>query len=290
MKSIKRIIAVFLLIAMTLSFTACGFGEPSIEKLFGVKTDITIQQQEIYNENGITVTAKGLSDEVIKDGYFVKTAFYLQLEVTNTSGKRIYVSTNYFSVNDIMVSAWDIEYFDDGTTGELNIDLSPANLHRDGISVIKEMEFELLFGEPDAAEETFTLSSPITIVTSADEKDVQPADDSGITVYNGEEARIIIKEANDGDLRYFVENKLDQTINVESICVKINGQPHDGFEYNVHVRPGKVGFGYVAYPHNEVDYTKTNKFNIHFTIKDDTGKNMAFNQTIKDIGIVEVEQ
>jgi hypothetical protein len=273
---------------MVVLFNACAPRELSIEKLFGVNTDITVEQKTIYDENGIKVAAKGMLGQVERENQFVKTNFYLQLEVENTTKNKIFIASNWFSANGIMLGAYGSTYVEPESTGELNIDLCPPEMERCGISLVKEMEFTLTYGVEGAYDSEYIITDPIVLTTSADQSYVQPAGDEGVVAYSGEEAKIVFKMTDD-DIRMYVENKLDQTINVLTRCVSVNGEPITDYYENVnHVVPGKKGYSIVAYPRDSVNKKGANTFGIQVSICDDSGDNLAFVQTIKDLGTLTV--
>jgi hypothetical protein len=282
-------ISFVLFVIMVVSFSACAPRELSIEKLFGVNTDITVEQKTIYDENGIKVVTKGMLGQVEREDRFVSTYFYLQLEVENTTKNKIFISSNEFSTNGIMLAAYGNTYVEPGATAELNIDLCPPEMERCGISLVKEMEFSLLYGAEGASDSEYITTDPIVLTTSADQSYVQPAGDEGVVVYSGDEAKIVLKMTEDDDIRMYVENKLGQTINVLTQCVSVNGESiEDYYENNNHVVPGKKGYSRIAYPRDLVDTKGANTFGIQITICDDSGDNLAFVQTIKDLGTVTV--
>jgi len=283
----KRMISLVLCVIMVVSFSACA-RELSIEKLFGVNTDITVEQQTIYNKNGIKVTTKGMLGQVEREDRFVSTYFYLQLEVENTTKNKIYITSNEFSANGIMLAAYGNTYVEAGATAELNIDLCPAEMERCGLSLVKEMEFRLTYGAEGADDSEYITTDPIILTTSADQSYVQPAGDEGVVVYSGDEAKIVLKMMGE-DVRMYVENKLGQTINVLTQCVSVNGESIDDYYENVnHVVPGKKGYSTIAYPRDLVNTKGENTFGIQITICDNSGDNLAFVKTIKDLGAVSV--
>ena len=287
MYKIKRMISLVLCVIMVVSFSACA-RELSIEKLFGVNTDITVEQKTIYDENGIKVVTKGMLGQVEREDRFVSTYFYLQLEVENTTKNKIFISSNEFSANGIMLAAYGNTYVEAGATAELNIDLCPAEMERCGLSLVKEMEFTLLYGPEGADDSEYITTDPIILTTSADQSYVQPAGDEGVVVYSGDEAKIVLK-LEDDFIRMYVENKLDQTINVQTQCVSVNGESiEDYYQNNNHVVPGKKGYSSIAYPRDLVNTKGENTFGIQITICDNSGANMAFVKTIKDLGAVSV--
>lgn len=284
MKKIKIIIksCIFLLIFVLL--TSC-LPEQSFEDIFGVDTNITIENKTIYNINGIKITSKGIYEQVEKKNGFVQAMLFLKFDVENTSSDNIYLTSEYVTINDIMVESGGIEYFNAGTSGELNIQIFPSD--ENGITIINRIGLSLLVTNSDTHEK-ITKTGVINLYSSNDTDYVEPNLADGTLVYSGKEVNIYIKILDGRRLQLYIENKLNQTINVSAYCTSINGKPFEGFENNAHIIAGKKDFLNIGYSESDINKNAPNKFGINIAIHDDTGKNLAFNQIIKDLGTVYV--
>ena len=77
---------------------------------------------------------------VWKNGAFTGADYYLILDVENSRDHQLFVSASDTSINGIMFSAWGSAYIDEGTTGELKVNLMPAIMQDYGITIVKEIE------------------------------------------------------------------------------------------------------------------------------------------------------
>lgn len=291
MKHIKRIVSLVLAIVMAMSLSACSFGEPTVESLFGVKTDITVEQKTIYEANGIKISTMALAEEIEKENNFISAYFYLKLEIENSTADEIRIYPKWVTVNDFMVGYGSTVNVDAGSTIEYNIDLSPANLEFEGISIVKDIEFAFNIGtyNEESDDYEFILTEPIAITTSADPNYVQPEVKNGVVAYSGDEAKIMFAWADKYSIKMYVENNLDQHINVMVSCASANGNASEyPYENIASIAVGKKGSVRVAYPRDFVDSSKSNEFVFNITIYDDSGYNVAFLQIIKDLGTITV--
>lgn len=284
MKTIKNIIKISIFTLILILLTSC-VSEMSYQDIFGVDTSVTIESKTVYNEKDIKITSKRLFEEVEKNGQFVQAKLFLQFDVENNSSDSIYIYSEYLCINDIMISSGCNEYFEAGTKGELNIEIFPSQ--KDGISVIKNIEFVLLIKNSDTDNE-ITKTNVITLSTSVDQDYVLPKFDDGALVYSGKEANIYLRMTEDNDLQLYMENKLNQTVNIMAYCTSVNNTPYEGFENNAHIVAGKQAFIYLSYLDSAINNNSTNKFGVNIVINDNTGKNLAFNKVIKDLGTIYV--
>lgn len=285
MNTLKRISLISLCIAMLLSLSSC-FSTPSIEDIFDIDMDVTLEQKTVYDENGIKITSKSLSENVERNGRLIDPKILLTFDVENTSSENLLITADYLCVNNIMAAAFWDGHCPAGATTELIFELSPPDLSRDGISVIKDIELSFRI-ENSETYDLITITSPIALKTSADANYVQPLKDEGTVVYDGSEAKIVIYESDDF-LRLYVNNKMDQVINVKATCVSINGEEFDGFDCVNNVVPGKHGYANIGFPRDKITEGASNELGIHVVICDNSGQNMAFVKEIKDLGIVTV--
>lgn len=93
-----------------------------------VSTDGTV----LYNKNGITITAKGLTDEFLGTG--------LKLLIENNTGKSITVQARDTSVNGYMISPLLSEDVAPGKRANTTMTFMSSNLADNGITKITEIE------------------------------------------------------------------------------------------------------------------------------------------------------
>ncbi len=237
----KKTITILLAVCLALSMTACGESEtpetsnssskdvesreestePSDEAADNTPTEITIAEQELYNENGVVITATGFSET----GIFGPE---VKLLIENNSEKNITVQARNGSVNGYMV---DFQISSDVAAGKKTNDalsLLSTDLENSNISTICDIEFNFHIFNTDSWED-FTDSELITIATSASGSYEQSYDDSGEVVYDENGIKIVSKGiAEDGSLLgpalyLYIENNSDQDITIQSKDTSING-------------------------------------------------------------------
>lgn len=284
MKTIRDIMKLLIFTLILFSLSSC-MPEMSYKEIFGVDTNITIEDKTIYNKNGIKITSKRLFEEVERNGQFVLAKLFLQFDVENNSSDNIYINSEYVCINDIMIGSGGLEYFNAGTTGELNIQIFPST--DDGVSVIQYIELVLEITNSDT-DTLITKTGTISLSTSNSPSHVLPKFNEGELVYSGKEANIYLLLTKDNRLRLYMENKLDQTINITAYCTSVNNKPYEGYENNANIVAGKQAFIYLSYLDSALNGNSENKFGINVVIYDNTGKNLAFNKVIKDLGNITV--
>lgn len=146
---------------------------------------VSISEQELYNKNGIVVTAKKM-----QDGLFGPE---ISVTVENNSTQNIVVSSRSLSVNDFMLSTSGL--YSDVAVGKKDnaeINLMSSELRESGISTIGEIAFYLNISSSDTYN-TIDTTDLITIQTSAAGSLTQEVDDSGDEVYSGNNLRVVCK-------------------------------------------------------------------------------------------------
>lgn len=194
----------------------------------------SISQQELYNKDGIVVTAK-----TMQTGFFGPE---ISVTVENNSAQNIMVSTRSLSVNDFMLSASGL-YSDvaAGKKGNAALRLMPSELQASGISTIGEISFFLNISNADTFT-TIDTSDLITIQTSAWGSFTQEMDNSGDVVYNGNDLQVICKGLKkdsiwDGTVVFYLQNDSAKRVSVYAEKVSVNGYMVDVGMYS-DLRPG----------------------------------------------------
>lgn len=183
-------------------------------------TDVTIEETELYNANGVTVTATELKDSLFGPEVTVT--------ISNETEKNIVVVSRELSVNGYMLSASSL--YGDVAAGKKSIEtihLMSSELSEAGIETVADIEFLLHIYDADTFDDIDT-SGLITLSTSASEGFTQPVDDSGDVIYDDKNIRVICKGLKDdviwdGCVVFYVENNSDKTVTVYSENVSVNG-------------------------------------------------------------------
>lgn len=252
----KRILAVMMAATMVLSMSACNgsnsedtsttpANESSIDTekaddvSDGVSEDVTIENQELYNQNGIVITATELN----MNGTWGPE---IKVIVENNSEKNITVQTRNSSVNGFMT---EIGFSCDVAAGKKANDaltFTSSDLELCGIEKIANVEFSFNVFDSDTWDDILS-TDMITINTSANGSYEQTYDTSGDVLYESNGIRIISKGFSmDGiwgpELSLYIENNSGQNITVQATGTSINGfmiEPNMSDD----VASGKVNLG-----------------------------------------------
>lgn len=252
----KRILAVMMAATMVLSMSACNgsnsedtsttpANESSIDTekaddvSDGVSEDATIENQELYNQNGIVITATELN----MNGTWGPE---IKVIVENNSEKNITVQTRNSSVNGFMT---EIGFSCDVAAGKKANDaltFTSSDLELCGIEKIANVEFSFNVFDSDTWDDILS-TDMITINTSANGSYEQTYDTSGDVLYESNGIRIISKGFSmDGiwgpELSLYIENNSGQNITVQATGTSINGfmiEPNMSDD----VASGKVNLG-----------------------------------------------
>lgn len=253
----KKVLAVLLTATMVLSIAACGGSEAedanknsgnesssinteeSTESTVDDSKDVSIENQELYNQNGVVITATELN----MNGTWGPE---IKVIVENNSEKNITVQTRNSSVNGFMT---EIGFSCDVAAGKKANDaltFTSSDLELCGIEKIANVEFSFNVFDSDTWDDILS-TDMITINTSANGSYEQTYDTSGDVLYESNGIRIISKGFSmDGiwgpELSLYIENNSGQNITVQATGTSINGfmiEPNMSDD----VASGKVNLG-----------------------------------------------
>lgn len=183
--------------------------------------EVQIESKEIYNENGVVITVKGLSSDD-----FMGPEVNLLIE--NNSDKDLTIQTRNSSVNGYMI---DLQMSCDVAAGKkANDEMSiySSSLEASGIDTISEIEFSFHIIDGKSWD-TIADSDLITITTSAYGSYEQTYDDSGNILYDNNNIKIVSKGMATDDsfmgpeFLLYIENNSDQPITVQARDTSVNG-------------------------------------------------------------------
>lgn len=196
----------------------------------------TIEQTELYNDNGIRITADAFCAYTYVDSYA------LRVTVANDSDRDVTVFTDSLSVNGYMLNLSNMFCeVEAGETVQEYLDLRTSDLEDAGIDTIANLEFVLdLYDSNDYTD--IDRTELITLDTSEPDDYVQPVDDSGREVYNDGSIRIVfqgmeVDETSNGTAKFFLENISDRNLSVTESDISINGQSSYA-TFWISLRPG----------------------------------------------------
>lgn len=245
----KKILSLLLAVLLAAAAVGCAQNEevpetvPTVtEPVFDTTGMPTIQPTVLYNKNSITVTAHEFGR--LGDDYAVS------IILTNDTEESVGVATRSLSVNGLMMTASGLEC--SAISGQKEhgyLILDSVELLNAGIETVTSLEFYLQFfalGEDD-----LYVSDMILLETSAAAQTVQPADDSGIEVYNENGIRVVyqgftVDGYNDGYANFYLENNTEKELAFTSGDARVNGVPKDSYLWT-EVRPGMAAIGGVCF-------------------------------------------
>lgn len=183
-------------------------------------TKVTIEEQVLYDENDIKITATGMEDSLFGTD--------LKLLIENNSGKSITVQARNSNVNGYMVDTMMSADVASGKKANDSLTFQTSGLKESGIEQIAEMEFSFYIFDSDTWD-TILETDLITVRTSIADGYVQNYDDSGNLLVDAEGVKIIGKglSANDSfwgpGLILYIENNSDKNVTIQVRDVSING-------------------------------------------------------------------
>lgn len=181
---------------------------------------VTIVETELYNANGIAVTATAMGSGIFGPE--------ISVTVSNNTERNVVVSTRNLSVNGYMLSTSGL-YSEIAANKKAVAAMSfmSSELAEAGIETIADIEFNLAIYDYDTFEDIDN-TALIKLSASGAEGFVQPVDDSGDVIYNDHGVRVVCKGLKDdsvwdGCVVFYVENNNDEYVSVYSENVSVNG-------------------------------------------------------------------
>ncbi len=186
-----------------------------------VFTEAEIEDTELYNAGGVTVTAT----EFDANAEFGPE---IGIRVTNDSDRKVDVIAKEVAVNDYMMDTGLLYVMaNPGETSEGEITLYSYDLDARGIDTVATVAITIGVMDDETYEEIGS-GERITLTTSAADDFTQSVDDSGEVIYDSDGIRVVnqgLKQDGswDGDLVLYIENNTDRHIGVAGLNVSVNG-------------------------------------------------------------------
>ncbi len=221
-------------LAGTMLFTGCSSssgsdsGKTKEAKEVSTKDDskekkkVSIDEQVLYDENDIKITATGIDVEDTVYGAELK------LLIENNSSQDITVQTGNVSVNGYMMSAIMSANVVAGKKANDTLTFYSSELEECGIDQIATIEVSFVFLNSDSYE-TISTSDMITVNTSVADDYQQTYDDSGEVLVDSNGVKIVSKGLSEDDSFWgpgvilYIENNSDQDIIIQTRDVSVNG-------------------------------------------------------------------
>lgn len=182
--------------------------------------DVTLVETEVYNKDGIVVTATKIEDDL-----FGPTVTF---SISNDSSKNVIVTTRSLSVNGYMMEASGL--YSEVASGKKAMEsliLMSAELDQAGIDTVADIEFYINISDSETYMDIET-SDLVKLSTSASGSLEQVINDSGDTVYDSNNIRVVCQGLKqdmiwDGTVVFFMENNGAQPVTVYAENVSVNG-------------------------------------------------------------------
>lgn len=181
---------------------------------------VTIEEQVLFEQDGIVVTAKEyVTDRIWGDG--------IKLLIENNSDKSVTVGCNALIVNNYMISDLFVSGVAAGKKANQVMYLSNTELEAAGIDSVAQIEAYFHVYDTDTYETLFDTGC-ITIQTSEYENMDTVADDSGFELYNADGIRVIGKAVDENSfwgtaILLYCENNSGKNIGISVDEMSING-------------------------------------------------------------------
>ena len=237
----KKIIAIMVVGMISISTIACGGTETSdssnqettesvaedftesaeteSEEETVTSSEITLAEQEVYNDNGIVVTVTGIDTNSM-------WGTDISVLVENSSEQNVTVQTRNGSINGYMM---DFQMSCDVAAGKKandSITIMSEDLEISGVDTVSSIEFTLTMFDSDSWNDIAT-SDTISLTTNVTDY-VQKYDDSGEVIYDENGIKIVSKgivedEIWGPEVVLYIENNTDAAITVQPRDTSING-------------------------------------------------------------------
>lgn len=185
-----------------------------------VTTEITIEEQVLYDENDIKITATGLEDSWL--------GTELQVLIENNSSQSITIQARNANVNGYMVPTVMSADVAAGKKANDSLTFETSGLKECGIDNIATMEFLFHIFDSESWDEIVD-TDVITVETSIAESYTQTYDDSGEVLVDTDGIKIVGKGLSDEDSFWgpgvilYIENNSDQNVTIQVRDVSVNG-------------------------------------------------------------------
>lgn len=207
------------------SSSTSGSGAVSGGSPAEVSRDVTVEEAEIFNQDGVSVTVTGFDP----DDLFGPT---LSVTIVNSSDQDVIVQAKNVVVNGYALNSASLYCtVAAGKSANDELQFYTSDVKACGLETFATITFDLSAIDPDTFQSLSTATS-VTVTTSAPETFVQPVDDSGDVVYDRNGVRVVCKGLKedaiwDGVVVFYVENTTDQDVYVHSTNLSVNGFMED---------------------------------------------------------------
>ncbi len=215
------------------------------------KAETTIQQQVVFDQDGIIITATGIDF----NGSFMGPGIKFLIE--NNSEKEITVQARNISVNGYMVDTSMSAEVSPGKKANDSLTILNSSIEECSIEDIAYIDFSFHIFNSDSWSDSFD-TEMIHIETSSVDSYTQFYDDSGEAIYDNNGIRIVAKGIWE-DLSYmgpslvlYIENNTEDAITIQSRDVSINGFMVDPI-FSCEIMPGKKAIDDIIFMNSDIE-------------------------------------
>lgn len=208
----------------------------------------TIENQEIFNQNGIIISTNGYNPSSTSDPE-------IKLIIENNSTQNVTIQTRNSSVNGYMIDFQISCEVAAGKKANDTISISRSELDASGVKAIADIEFNFHIFDTDTWDAILD-SEVISLNTSISDTHVQEYDSTGTVLFEDSNVRIISKELvadnYDTDAILYIENNSDQYITIQARDTSINGFMVDS-TMSTDIAPGKKAVTDMSFSNTDLE-------------------------------------
>ena len=169
----------------------------------------------LYDAGGISITAT----EYIPH----ESTASLVMSVRNTTGKDLWLMSEYFVANDCL-SLGNASLYGDITPGEQEVSayINLDEIREAGISELSTLEIKLSVYDPETYEEE--MGEPVAINISNAPIETGNLDDSGVLLYDDRGIKLVYKGISGGNLIFYIENMNENNVELLHEDARVDGE------------------------------------------------------------------
>jgi len=185
------------------------------------KDDVTVEEQVIFEQNAIRITAKSLA----YDSFWGPS---LKLLIENDSDKNITVQIRDSVINGVMIDGSISCEVAAGKKANDEIVYMQGELDTAGIEIIKDIQFKFHIFETESWD-TIIDSETLVLSTTANPAYVQTYDDSGFVALDKDGFKLVVKKLENeesfwgADIYVYIENNSEKNAVIQVRDVSVNG-------------------------------------------------------------------
>ena len=203
------------------------------------KTSATIDEQVIFDQEGVTITAK----EIVEDSIWGQG---IKILIENNSNNDITVTADAMAVNGYMITDYLYEDVTSGSKANATMYCLSTELENAGIDSIGEVDVWFKLINPNTYDTIYEQSEPTIIKTSAFDTMDTSLNIDGVEVMNQNGVKAVVQYVDEDSfwgtsVLVYIENNSSDDIYLSSDNMSINGFMVNGYLYS-YVKAGYKAF------------------------------------------------